>query len=546
MLLEWGQSTIARGVRKGLWAILLAQGALSVWAGEAPPDPGDTPEALRWSTVMPLPENRYRTVDSWVVPPTILVDWGAVGRIESADLGNWLDRMWSPVGRSWREAGVGEKPHLRFESGGPVGEGYSLSVTPSGVTVRGSGAAGRFYALVTLTQLLPPRARTLDWVAVQGGRLEDKPAFAWRGLMLDSARHFQSVHTLESILELMALHKLNRFHWHLTDDQGWRLEVPGWPRLTEVGAWRTEADGSLYGGFYSAQDVRRVVAFAAQRHITVVPEIDLPGHASAALAAYPELSATGRPRSVPLDWGVADGVLSLGRPAVRRFTADVLATLVDLFPGPYIHWGGDEVYRTPWMQNAESLAWMRSVKATTADQALAAFWTDLASQTLAASKIPIGWDDVTLMKAPQGALPKSTVVQWWDDPQRALAALKEGHPIIASWKETTYLDYPEIDGDGDRAWWMPPLSADTVATQPFWPTGTPASARPLVLGIEATLFTERVTLGQWGRKLFPRLSLVAELAWRGPTSETQGWAQRLNSHRQRLEAWGVGMREPLR
>jgi hexosaminidase len=198
------------------------------------------------------------------------------------------------------------------------------------------------------------------------------------------------------------------------------------------------------------------------------------------------------------------------------------------------------------MQNSESLAWMRGVKAQGADQALAAFWADLATQTLAQGKVPMGWDDITLLKPPRGPLPPATIVQWWDDPKRALAALKAGHPVVASWKETTYLDYPELDGDGDRAWWMPALPARTVATQPFWPPGTPVAVRSQVLGVEATLFTERVTQGQWGRKLFPRLSLVAELAWRGVPSGVPGWAPRLEAHRQRLEVWGVGMPEPLR
>jgi hexosaminidase len=401
--------------------------------------------------------------------------------------------------------------------------------------------AGRYYALVTLTQLLPPRARAEQPVAVAAGSVADAPRYPWRGLMLDSSRHFQSVETLEGVLELMALHKLNRFHWHLTDDQGWRLEVPTWPRLTEVGARRLEADGEESGGFYSAADVRRIVAFAARRHIVVVPEVDLPGHSSAALAAYPELSATGSAREVPLDWGIADGVLSLGRASVVRFTDDVLATLVGLFPGPWIHWGGDEVYRSPWLKNPESQAWMKTVKASTSDQALAAFWNDLARKTLAAGRTPIGWDEVQTFAPPEG-----TVIQWWDTSPRALDAFQAGRPVIASWKATTYLDYPESAGDGDRADWMPLQTLDTIASQPFWPPGTPESARGQLLGLEAGLWTERAPEQRLGRKLFPRLALVAELAWRGVPGGVPGWDGRIADHRKRLEAWGVGMPPPLR
>jgi len=308
-----------------------------------------------------------------------------------------------------------------------------------------------------------------------------------------------------------------------------------------VGAWRVEADGSRYGGFYTVEEVRRIVDFAARRHIVVVPEVDLPGHASAALAAYPELSATGADREGPLDWGVADGVLSIGRSSVARFTDDVLAALVAQFPGPWIHWGGDEVYRNTWLRNAESLAWMKSVKASTPAQALAEFWRDLARRTLAAGRTPIGWDEVA-----EHAPPAGTVVQWWDTSPRALAALKAGRPLIASWKESTYLDYPELDSDGDRAVWMPAQTLATIAAQPFWPPGTPEALRSLVIGVEAGLWTERAPQERLGRKLFPRLSLVAELAWRGVSGGVPGWADRVAEHRTRLEAWGVGMPEPLR
>jgi hexosaminidase len=358
--------------------------------------------------------------------------------------------------------------------------------------------------------------------------------------MLDSSRHFQRVETVEWVLELMALHKLNRFHWHLTDDQGWRLEVPAWPKLTEVGAWRTE-DGQRVGGWYSAADVRRVVDFAARRHIVVVPEVDLPGHASAALAAYPELSAEGAPRAVPTDWGVADGVVSLGRASVDRFTRDVLATLTSLFPGPWIHWGGDEVYRTPWMKNTESQQWMQVRGLTTPPQAVAVFWEDLATRTVAAGRIPIGWDEVAAFD-----LPSQAVVQWWDNPARALAALRSGHSVISSWKETSYLDYPETLGDGYRAFWMPIHSMVRTSENPLWPSGTPEELRPLVGGLEAGLWTERAPEPRVGLKLFPRLAVLAELAWRGVPGGVPGWEWRLFQHQERLAAWGVGMPSAVR
>lgn len=520
---------------------MLLAGASPAWAGEVGPDFRDTAEFHRWNSVVPRPLEAQMQPELWTLGPAVLVDWGHVSGAEKAALSDRLDRIWFPLGRQWREARPPETPQLSFGTSGPGGEGYILSVSPREASVQARDAPGRFYALTTLTQLLPEAALSSEPVSAGTGTIVDAPAYGWRGLMLDSARHFQSVETLEWVLELMARHKLNRFHWHLTDDQGWRVPVPGWPRLTEVGAWRVEADGRRYGGHYTAEEIRHVVAFAAQRHIVVVPEVDLPGHASAALAAYPELSATGAAREVPLEWGVADGVLSLGRASVVRFTSDVLAALVALFPGPWIHWGGDEVYRSPWNRNAESLAWMKKVKASTPEEAVAAFWNDLAAQTLAAGKVPIGWDEVALHKPPAG-----TLVQWWDDPARALKALEAGYSVIASWKDVSYLDYPELDSDGDRAFWMPVQTLDTVASQPFWPDGTPERIRSRIAGVEAGLWTERAPEPKLGRKLFPRLSLVAELAWTGVRGGAPGWQDRISRHRERLEAWGVGMPPELR
>jgi len=521
-------------------AVWLSCSALTVWALEAPPDPSDFPETRRWNSVIPQPVQRSQN-GVWAVPPVVTVDWGTVPATERAALGERLDLILAPLARTWK---VQPKGLLTFRDG-PKGEGYSLALSPSGVTVSASDTAGRLYALITLSQLLPPRAAKGQPVAAAAGTVTDAPAFSWRGLMVDSSRHFQSIETLETMLELMALHKLNRFHWHLSDDQGWRLEVPSWPKLTEVGAWRLEqgakrGQSSNYGGFYTADDVRRLVAFAACRSIVIVPEIDLPVHASSALAAYPELSATGRSRSVPAEWGVSDGVLSIGRDSVRRFTDDVLSTLVGLFPGPWVHWGGDEVYRTPWTANAESLTWMRSVKAATTEEALGAFWSDLAKRTLAMGKIPVGWDEVA-----KYGVPDRTVVQWWDDPARALEALKRGHPLIASYKEASYLDYPELGFDGDRAYWMPSLGLEGIAAPPLWPQGATEAQKAQVVGLEAVLWTERAR-DDWGRKLFPRLALLAEAAWRGVPGGVPGWNDRLAAHRDRLEAWGVGMTSPVR
>ncbi|HVV01650.1 MAG TPA: beta-N-acetylhexosaminidase, partial [Verrucomicrobiae bacterium] len=249
-------------------------------------------------------------------------------------------------------------------SGGP--EAYALYVSAEGARIHGASSAGVFYGIQTLLQLMPPAAcgnRLLAKRAweIPEAEIVDEPRFKWRGLMLDVSRHFFTKQEVEKLLDTMAFYKLNVFHWHLVDDQGWRLEIKRYPRLTEIGAWRkgvgfgldaksTTAYGpdGRYGGFYTQQDAREIVAYAAARHITIVPEIEMPGHSSAALAAYPELSCSGGPFSTDLPAGIFNGVYCVGKEETFTFLKNVLTEVFDLFPGPYIHLGGDEVLTNSW------------------------------------------------------------------------------------------------------------------------------------------------------------------------------------------------------
>ena len=240
-------------------------------------------------------------------------------------------------------------------------EGYELSVTTNGVVIRAPESAGLFYGVQSLLQLLPPevfarkKVGDVKW-QIPCVEIQDRPRFAWRGMMLDVSRHFFNKHEVEQILDAMAMHKMNRFHWHLVDDQGWRIEIKKYPRLTEIGAWRKGIGFGLdpkaataygpdgrYGGYYTQADIREVVAYAQARHITVVPEIDMPGHSCAALMAYPQYSCNGGPFTTDLPGGVFNGEYCAGNDATFAFLEDVLAEVCELFPGKYIHIGGDEV-----------------------------------------------------------------------------------------------------------------------------------------------------------------------------------------------------------
>src|SRR5690606_16952956 len=214
---------------------------------------------------------------------------------------------------------------------------------------------GVFYAVQTMRQLLPPEAlgselaSNINWT-MPAVEIEDVPRFAWRGHLFDCCRHFFDVETVKRTIDLLALHKMNRLHWHLTEDQGWRLEIKRYPKLTEVGAWRTEADGSSYGGYYTQEDVREIVEYAAARHIVVVPEIEMPGHSSAVLASYPFLGCTGGPYKVENGWGIFHDVYCAGSDETFVFIKNVLDEVMQMFPSQYIHIGGDECPKTRWEQ----------------------------------------------------------------------------------------------------------------------------------------------------------------------------------------------------
>ncbi|HET7842566.1 MAG TPA: beta-N-acetylhexosaminidase, partial [Xanthomonadales bacterium] len=308
-------------------------------------------------------------------------------------------------------------------------EAYRLEVTPRRATIVATDVRGLRHGAATLLQLIDDRAG-VDAVVVA-----DAPRFAWRGLMLDSARHFQSPAFIRDFLDWMAVHKLNVLHWHLVDDQGWRLEIRKYPKLTSVGAWRVPAGPAaqadidpatgrprLYGGFYTQDTVRELVAYAAERGITVVPEIEMPGHASAALAAYPELAAGARPpKAVPADWGIYDDVYAVDD-ATFAFLEDVLTETMELFPSPWIHVGGDEVQGTQWAASPAAQARMRELGIEDA-KALQHDFTQRMARFLARhGRRLVGWDEIL---AP--GMPSSAVVMSWRGVDGAIAATARGN-----------------------------------------------------------------------------------------------------------------------
>lgn len=453
---------------------------------------------------------------------------------------------------------AGQKGVLRFELDAQLAglgpEGYRLSVQPDQVTLRAFRPAGLFYAAQTLRQLLPVQAFGTTAAGVELWlpcvEIEDYPRFAWRGAMLDVCRHFMPKEFIFKLLDLMALHKLNTFHWHLTDDQGWRLEIKKYPRLTSVGAWRKETlvghfnasaghpvfDGVRHGGFFSQQDVREVVDYARQRFIQVVPEIEMPGHAQAAVAAYPELGNTGKPVEVNCSFGINEDVFN-AEESTLRFLQDVLDEVMDLFPGSFIHVGGDECPKTQWKNSPAAQARIRELGLNNEDELQSYIIRQMDRYLAARGRRLIGWDEIL-----EGGLAPGAAVMSWRGDEGGIAAANAGHDVVMAHSEYTYLDHyqtgcPEQEPLAIGGY----LPLEKVYTYNPLPGQIDADKAAHVMGVQCQLWTEYIPDPLHAEPmLFPRLCALADTAWR-PVGRTDflAFSQRMETHLQRLDKLGV-------
>lgn len=421
--------------------------------------------------------------------------------------------------------------------------GYRIVVGDGHVDVTARTPRGLFYGSVTMWQLLTPDAAQ-GATQVADGTIADHPRYAWRGLMLDSARHFQSVADIKRLLDWMSLNKLNVLHWHLTDDQAWRLEVPKWPELTKIGACRkavgpdaglTGSPDKPYCGFYTEADVRAIVAYAAQRFITVVPEIDVPGHSQAAIAAYPWLGVTGRRPAVGTDWGVNTWLLA---PDARtlKFLDDVFDEVMQLFPSRYIHIGGDEAAKDQWEASPVVRAKMHKLGLADMDQLQGWFTTQVADYLAKHGRTAVGWDEIL-----QGKIPASAVIMSWHAPEGALTALQQGHDVVMASSPTLYLDHYQSDLH-DEPPGRPDVESleDVYAYNPVPKGATPAeSAR--VLGVQANLWAEYMpTFARVQQAVFPRIAALSEVAWSpASTHDWHGFLARMPAELARYRALGI-------
>jgi hexosaminidase len=438
--------------------------------------------------------------------------WVMPGDRDTEDAARYLATLWSRTnGIELTLAAGAARGHaieFRHRSGfGP--EGYGIEVTREMIRVSASTAAGLFYGAVTLWQLLPPREAS---GRIPAQLIQDAPAYRWRGLMLDSARHFQSPAFIRTMIEWMSWHKLNVFHWHLTDDQGWRIEIRKYPRLTSVGAWRTEPTGERYGGFYTQDEIRDIVRFAAAHHVQVVPEIDLPGHATAAIAAYPALGAmeppAGDPLRVSANWGVLGHLFNL-EPQTFQFLDDVLAEVVELFPSPAIHIGGDEVMKDEWLASPRIKARAAQLGLHGGD-ALQSYFTERVAYSLRKhGRRIIGWDEILRAK-----LPKDAIVMSWHGVSGAHAAALAGNDAILAPDPDLYFDHRQSTAPTEPPGRLKVISLEEVYRfEPHDPSLDRAHAHH-VLGVQANLWSEHIQTEervQW--MALPRAAALAEVGW---------------------------------
>jgi hexosaminidase len=435
-------------------------------------------------------------------------------------------------------------------------EGYLLDVRPTRIVARAPQRAGLFYAVQTLRQLLPPEilreapAGDVKWT-VPAVTIEDFPRFGWRGAHLDAGRHFMPKEFVKKYIDLLALHKLNTFHWHLTEDQGWRLEIKRYPKLTEVGAWRKETivgrnrrdaqaqyDGKRHGGFYTQEDAREIVAYAKARFIDVVPEIEMPGHAVAAIASYPELGL-GDPVEVATRWGIFSDILN-AEPSTVTFMQNVLTEVMAIFPGRYIHIGGDEADKAKWKTNARIQERIKELGVSDEHGLQSWFIRQMDTFLTAHKRRLVGWDEIL-----EGGLAENAVVMSWRGTKGGIDAARAGHDVVMAPTSNTYLDYAQsTDTSKEPLGQSAVLPIEKVYAYEPLPDELEPQFTKHVLGAQAQLWTEYMATPKDVEYMaYPRLSALAEVVWTPKErKDYAGFTTRLVAHAERLRALDVNFR----
>ena len=425
-------------------------------------------------------------------------------------------------------------------------EGYNLSVRPERIIIKSVHPTGVFYGMQTLLQLLPviSEAKNNRFI-IQGVDIIDKPRFGWRGMMLDVGRYFYSVDFIKKFIDYLAMHKMNTFHWHLTDDQGWRIEIKKYPKLTQIGAWReatqydratSQIDQNPHGGYYTQDQIREVVAYAKDRFVNIIPEIEMPGHALAALVAYPELSCTGGPFKIPLYWNIQKDVYCAGNEQTFQFLEDVLTEVADLFPSPVIHIGGDECPKDRWKLCPKCQARMKAEGLKDEHELQSYFIRRIEKFLLTKNKRIIGWDEIL-----EGGLAPNAAVMSWRGVVGGIAAAKLHHDVVMSPSDYAYFDYYQGEPYLEPVAFGGLLTLEKVYSYEPVPAELNAKEALFIKGVQANIWSEFIHSPEKVEYMsFPRVAALAEVGWTDPKLKNwEDFKRRMVMQYKRYENAGI-------
>lgn len=505
--------------------------------------------------IIPQPVDVQMAAGNFLLSKSTVISYNNAGASAVANM--LVEKLSKPTGFSLKTqqgAKGAIRLHLNTTKDDQIGaEGYTLEVSPKNVVITANQPAGLFYGMQTLLQLLPKEIESNTMVrgnwSIPAVKITDYPRFGWRGLMLDVSRNFFTKQEVKAYIDRMARYKFNTFHWHLTDDNGWRIEIKSLPKLTEVGAWRVERHGhfgirpapkpgekATVGGFYTQDDIREIIRYAAERHVTVVPEIDVPGHSMAAIAAYPELSCTQNPNTY-VDPGTAfsewygngtfkmlvDNTLNPSDEKVYEFLDKVFTEIAALFPNPYIHVGGDECYKGYWKADPGCQALMKKLKTRHVEDLQGYFMGRVEEILQAKGKKLLGWDEIL-----EGGISPGATVMSWRGIQGGIEAASLGHDVVMAPTTFAYLDYTQGDRTID-----PPIYASLRCKKSYSfdpvPDGVDAK---YILGGQGNLWTEQIpTLRHAMYMAYPRAWALSEVYWSPKASKNwENFTRRMEAH----------------
>jgi len=503
---------------------------------------------------VPLPKEISITAEATAFrlnPGTRIVVSDSAQAINAELFAGYVKRLTGFAPKIVSEAPANDYIRLTAALGGDNTEAYTITVNADSIVVDGASPAATFYGLQTLRKAIPGAGE--HDVLYPAGTITDAPRFAYRGAHFDTSRHFFSPDSVKMFIDMIALHNINHFHWHITDDQGWRIEIKSLPELTEIGSKRngtaieytTESDSIPYGGYYTQEEIRDIVKYASDRHITVIPEIDLPGHMQAALASYPRLGCTGGPYEVWQRWGVSDDVLCAGNDSVYIFLDKVMDEVTELFPSEYIHIGGDECPKTRWEKCEKCQAKIKSLglksdSKSTAEQKLQSHvMTHVANHLASKGRKAIGWDEIL-----EGDIDTTTVIMSWRGSEGGIAAAKAGHDAIMTPNQYMYFDFRQSEeGEPIAAGWGNPITLEKVYSyEPIPQDFTPEQAAHII-GVQANLWCEYIPNYRQAEYMeMPRIGALAEVQWCTATKDFEAFMKRIERLTKIYEAEGYNYR----